>query len=252
MTLIPPRAHAHRALHRALHGATERDALSKLVRDVVGDELRIQLRTLDLFDVDADFLARQPAQLVTQLVDFGSLLSDDDARTTGVDRHHDLARLALDRDVGDRGVTETCVQILAEECVLLEHRGHVTIRVVTRPPVLRDTKAKADWMCLLSHYCSPSVFLAVFFAAVFAVVFFAAVFLAAAFFATGFGFAARSETMMSTWLVRFLIGVARPCAAGMNRLIGRTFVDHGVRHHQQVKIDRFVRLARLVLGVRNG
>ena len=94
--LDPLRAHAHRALHRALHGATERDALRELVRDVVGDELRVELRTLDLLDVDPDFLAGQLRELVAQLVDFGALLPDDDARTAGVDRHHDLARLALD------------------------------------------------------------------------------------------------------------------------------------------------------------
>src|SRR4051812_16919323 len=52
-------AHPHRALHRALHGATERDALGQLAGNVVGDELRLELRTLDLLDVDADFLARQ-------------------------------------------------------------------------------------------------------------------------------------------------------------------------------------------------
>ena len=56
---MPPRAHAHRALHRALHRATERDALRELVRDVVGDELSVELRALDLFDVDPDFLAGQ-------------------------------------------------------------------------------------------------------------------------------------------------------------------------------------------------
>src|SRR5674476_160180 len=52
------RTHAHRALHGALHGAAERDALRELSGDVVRHQLRIELGTLDLFDVDADFLAR--------------------------------------------------------------------------------------------------------------------------------------------------------------------------------------------------
>src|SRR6185369_4784710 len=101
------RAHAHRALHRALHGATERDALRQLARDVVRHELAVELRTLDLLDVDADFLARQMGKLVTQLVDFRALLADHDARTTGVQRDDDLARLALDHDVRDRRMAET-------------------------------------------------------------------------------------------------------------------------------------------------
>src|SRR5262249_46343044 len=72
------RAHSHRALHRALHGATERDTLRELARDVVRHELRIELGTLDLFDVDADFLAGEMRELVAQLVDFSALLADDD------------------------------------------------------------------------------------------------------------------------------------------------------------------------------
>src|SRR5436305_11243087 len=100
------RAHAHRALHRTLHGATERDTLRQLARDVVRHELCFELGTLDLFDVDTDFLAREMRELVTQLVDFSALLADDDARTTGVQRHDDLTRLAIDDDVGDRRVDE--------------------------------------------------------------------------------------------------------------------------------------------------
>src|SRR5213075_469624 len=48
----------------------------------------------------------QSGELVTELIDFRSLLADDDARTTGVNRDDDLARLPLDADVGDRRVTE--------------------------------------------------------------------------------------------------------------------------------------------------
>ena len=70
--------------------------------DVVRHQLRIELGALDLLDVDADFLAGQLRELVTQLVDFRALLPDDDAGTARVDRHDDLARLPLDRDVRDR------------------------------------------------------------------------------------------------------------------------------------------------------
>src|SRR5687768_8460060 len=104
--LDPLRAHAHGALYRALHGAAERDALRQLVRDVVRDELGVELGTLDLLDVDADFLAGELRQLVAKLVDLRALLPDHHARPAGVNRHHHLARLALDRDVGDGGVTE--------------------------------------------------------------------------------------------------------------------------------------------------
>src|SRR5439155_18649741 len=79
LDLDPLRAHAHGALHGPLHGAAERDALRQLARHVVGDELRVELGTLDLLDVDADFLAGEVRQLVAELVDFRTLLADHHA-----------------------------------------------------------------------------------------------------------------------------------------------------------------------------
>ncbi len=107
--------------------------------------------TLDLFDVDPNFLAREPGELVTELVDFGTLLTDDDARTAGVNRDDDLARLPLDADVGDRRVSEPRLQILAKELVLTKQRRKVPVRVPLRSPGLGDAEAEADWMCFLTH-----------------------------------------------------------------------------------------------------
>jgi hypothetical protein len=145
-------AHPHCALHRALHRATERDTLCELVRDVVSDELCIELGTLDLLDVDSDFLAGDLRELITKLVDFGSLLSDDDTGTSGMNRHNDLARLPLDADVGNGRVSEPLLQIVAKQLVLAQNRGEITVGLPGRSPRLGDSKTKADRMCLLSHY----------------------------------------------------------------------------------------------------
>src|SRR5213075_71169 len=67
-------AHAHRALHRTLHRAAERDTLCELRGDVVRHQLRIELGTLALLDVDPDFLVRQVRELVAKLVHFSALL----------------------------------------------------------------------------------------------------------------------------------------------------------------------------------
>ena len=111
----------------------------------------LELGTLDLFDVDADFLAREVRELVAQLVDFRALLADHDARTTGVQRDDDLARLAIDDDVGDRRVAEARLEILAQQLVFTEQRRQIAARVVARLPVLRDAESETDRMCLLSH-----------------------------------------------------------------------------------------------------
>src|SRR6478672_10207966 len=50
------RAAAHRAHHRALHGAAEHHALLDLLRNAVSDELRIELRLTNLGDVEANVI----------------------------------------------------------------------------------------------------------------------------------------------------------------------------------------------------
>src|SRR2546423_10962204 len=69
-----------------------------------------------------------------------------------MNRHDDLARLALDANVGDRGMSETRLQILAKELVLTQKCGEVAVRVPLRSPGLGDAEAEADWMCFLTHY----------------------------------------------------------------------------------------------------
>ena len=54
-------AQPHRVLHRALHGAAEHDALFELLRDRVGDQLRIDFRLADFLDVDVHRHAHQLA-----------------------------------------------------------------------------------------------------------------------------------------------------------------------------------------------
>jgi hypothetical protein len=43
---------AHGILHRALHGAAEHDPLFKLLGDRIGDQLSVDFRLADFFDVD--------------------------------------------------------------------------------------------------------------------------------------------------------------------------------------------------------
>src|SRR6185503_15969288 len=89
---------------------------------------------------------------VAQLIDFRALLADDDAWTAGVDRDDDLARLPLDADVGDRGMTEARLQVFAKELILAQQRGEIAVGVPLRSPGLGDAEAKSDRMCFLTHY----------------------------------------------------------------------------------------------------
>src|SRR5688572_17144138 len=79
-------AEPQRGGHGLLHGAPEGHALLELQRDVLGDELRVQLGVDDLLDVEVDLLLRPQLQLVLQLLHLGALAADDDAGPGGEDR----------------------------------------------------------------------------------------------------------------------------------------------------------------------
>src|SRR6185295_5385933 len=79
------RAEAHRVLHRTLHRAAEHDPLFELLRDRVGDQLRVDLGLANLFDVETKVAAHHLAQVAAKRLDVLALLADDDTRTRAVD-----------------------------------------------------------------------------------------------------------------------------------------------------------------------
>src|SRR4051795_10314389 len=60
-------AETHRRLHRALHGAAERDAALELLRDRFGDQGGVELRFADLHNVDDDVGGGDIGDLLAQL-----------------------------------------------------------------------------------------------------------------------------------------------------------------------------------------
>src|SRR6185312_761084 len=78
-------AEAHRRIHRLAHRAAERDALLQLQRDVLCNQLSIELRLVDLENVDKHLAIRPLLNVGLQLVDLRALAADDDTRTRGAD-----------------------------------------------------------------------------------------------------------------------------------------------------------------------
>src|SRR6202035_2461957 len=107
-------AEAHRRLHRALHGAAERNAALELLRDRFGDQGGVELGLADFDDLDDDVERGDVGDLFAQLVDVGALLADHDARTRGMDRHPALLVRTLDHDPGDGLLLQILVQALAD------------------------------------------------------------------------------------------------------------------------------------------
>ena len=114
------RAETEGGFHRFLHHPPERDPALELTGDRNGDQLCIQLGTLDLLDIDVDLAARRLAQVVSQLVDFGALATDDDARARGIDRHPQTVSGTLDIDLADSGVGQSSLEPATKAEILVE------------------------------------------------------------------------------------------------------------------------------------
>src|SRR6202521_3682272 len=146
----------HRRLHRALHGAAERDAALELLRDRFGDQRRIELGLADLDDVDDDVGRRDIGDALAQLVDVGALLADHDAGTRRMDRHAALLVRTLDHDSRDRCLLQFLVQDLADLDILVQQLAvFVLAGEPTGIPRPVDAKTQSDWIDLLTHRILP-------------------------------------------------------------------------------------------------
>src|SRR6185437_13757803 len=146
------RAEAHRVLHCALHRAAEHDPFFELLRDRVGDELRVDFGLANFLDVEPDVAAHHLAQIRAQRLDVLALLADDDPRARAVDRYARILRRALYRHLRHRRMRELLLQVLAHLEVFGERRPvMLLVGEPLRAPVAIDGEAKAGWMNLLSH-----------------------------------------------------------------------------------------------------
>src|SRR6267142_1168405 len=154
-------AQPHGVLHRALHRAAEHDALLELLRDRVGDQLRVDLGLADLLDVHVHLLhAHDAAQLGLERLDLLALLADHHARPRREDGDARVLGGALDQHAADRGVRQLLLEEVAHLDVLGQHRREVAaVRVPLRAPVAVDREPEADRIDLLTHkfFQSPTV-----------------------------------------------------------------------------------------------
>src|SRR5688572_4546778 len=145
------RAEAQRRLHRLAHGPPERHALLELHGHRLGDQLRLELRLLDLLDVDEDLPVGALLDLLLQLVDFRALAADDDARTRGVDVDLQVVRRALGLDPRDARVREALLEVLAQRQVLVQQLRVIAVGEPARAPGLVEAEPETVRVNLLAH-----------------------------------------------------------------------------------------------------
>jgi hypothetical protein len=118
-------AHAHRRLHRALHGAAERDTALELAGDAFSDEVRVGFRLADLDEVQEHFVLAELADRLAQRLDVRALLADHHARAGGVNGDAALLVRTLDDDLADAGLFQLFLDVLADLDVFVEQAAEV-------------------------------------------------------------------------------------------------------------------------------
>ena len=150
------RTQAHGVLHRALHRAAEHDALFELLRDAVGDQLRVDLGLAHFFDVHRHRHAQALGQFELQVLDVLALLADDHARPRRVDGDAGVLRRALDQDARHRRALQARLQELAHVQIFGQHGAEVLLRrEPARRPRTCHGQPEAGRVDFLSHvFCS--------------------------------------------------------------------------------------------------
>src|SRR5690625_1263729 len=151
------RAHAHRILHRPLHRAAEADPTLELLGDVLGHQMRIDLRPPDLDDVEMQLGFRELGHLLAQILDIRALATDDHPRPRRVDRHPALAVRALDHDAADAGLLGLLADEVADPDVLMQQVTKILrIGVPAAVPGPVDLQAQRDRIDFLCHQTCSS------------------------------------------------------------------------------------------------
>ena len=121
--------------------------------------MRVNLRPLDLEDVDLNVLLGDFLKLFLEFVNLGPALTDDESRPCGVNGHGDELEGSFDDNLGEAGLGKTVGQILADLIILSDLLSIVTTTPV-RVPTTGDTDSVRNRICLLSHItCSPLLLL---------------------------------------------------------------------------------------------
>src|SRR5437870_1453117 len=166
--LDPERPGLDRGVDGLAHRPAERHPRGELLGDGLGEELGVEVRELDLDDVeldlDVDVLAGdRPGCLRLHLLEVGPDLvcldpppADDDARPGGVDVHaHALSR-ALDLDAADRRMRQEVLQVVPDAVVSQDVLAVlVAFRVPAGLPVGDDPQAEPVGVDLMTHAGLP-------------------------------------------------------------------------------------------------
>ncbi len=112
--------------------------------------MSVNLRSLDLEDVDLDILSCHLLEFLLKLVYLSATFSDDESWPCGVNCHSDELKGSFDDNLGEASLGKTLSQILTDFVVLSDLLSIVTTTPV-RVPTTGDTDSVRNRICFLSH-----------------------------------------------------------------------------------------------------
>ena len=167
-------------------------ATLKLLRDVLGNQGRVNFRLADFDDVQRHLGLGHLRQVLAQNLDVLTLLADDNAGTGGINRDPRLLRRTLDDYARHAGTGQFLAQMRTQLEVFVQQLGVIGASEPTRVPGAIDAEPKPDRIDFMTHQ-------------------------AALFSVSGAG--ARSATTIFRWLNHFSTRAARPRPRAWKRRI---------------------------------
>src|SRR5687768_13113208 len=138
------------------HRAAKSDALFELRGNLLGLQLRVQFRLVDLLDRNEHFTSGLHREIALEFVDLSALASDDDSRSRGIDDDLQTVRGSFDIDVRNAGARETLFQISFQFEVFEQELAELLFRKPMRVPVFVVAESKTVWMNFLTHVLLPN------------------------------------------------------------------------------------------------
>ena len=129
----------------------------QLLGDRLSDQRCVELRALDLKNVDLDRLAGDLVQVTAQRINLNAGLADHDAGARGVDVDLNLVRVLADRDLRNAGVGQLIFDVRADRDVFGQVLSKVAFAEPVRLPIVDVADAHRLGVNLLSH--SPQLLL---------------------------------------------------------------------------------------------
>jgi hypothetical protein len=147
----------HCFLHRLLHCATKRDALLQLLRNTPPNQVCIQFRLANLYNIQTHALFGFRLERRTQLIYLLTTFANYDTWFRRMNSYRHLVRsCTLNLNARDRSVGKFFLDELAQHEIFCKQILIITLSVPARLPAFHDAEPETSGMHFVTQKCPPS------------------------------------------------------------------------------------------------